>query len=193
MNVQITHGLPEAYRTQAAQLYWLAFGGKLGLLMGPRPRALLYLQRVMQLDQCFAALQDGVLVGILGYHRPNASFAGGAANDLRAVYGALGGRWRMQLMLRVGLDAPQSALMIDGFSIAPHLQSTGIGAALLAQLFTFAHSKGFKAVHLDVASSNHNAHAYYLRRGFVQIGTRNMGPLRWIFGFGAVQRMARAI
>jgi ribosomal protein S18 acetylase RimI-like enzyme len=194
MSVQIVHGLPLGHHAAAALLYWQAFGSKLGLVMGPQPRALMYLQRVMQPDQCFAALQDGALVGILGYHGQGGSFAGGTADDLRAIYGQWGGRWRLPVLQRVGMeDAPQSALMIDGFAVAHHVQSSGIGGALLSKLTSFARARGYRALHLDVASSNTRACAFYQHCGFDQIGARGMGPLRLVFGFDRVLRLSREV
>ena len=50
MRVTIRHGLPEHLRPDAAALYWQAFGGKLGRVMGPNQRALRFLQRVIRAD-----------------------------------------------------------------------------------------------------------------------------------------------
>jgi ribosomal protein S18 acetylase RimI-like enzyme len=93
---------------------------------------------------------------------------------------------------RVGLDeAPKTALMIDGFAVAEQVQNTGIGGALLEQLTTFARAQGYRAVHLDVASSNTRACAFYQHCGFDQIGARALGPLRLVFGFDRVLHLSR--
>ncbi len=39
VTVTLQTGLPEHLRAEAARLYWQAFGGKLGLVMGPEARA----------------------------------------------------------------------------------------------------------------------------------------------------------
>ena len=66
--IRIDHGLPDHRRPQAAELYWQAFGGKLGRVLGPRPLALTYLARVMRADHCLTALSsDGRLLGIAGF------------------------------------------------------------------------------------------------------------------------------
>ena len=49
-----------AARTSAAprpQLYWQAFGGKLGRVLGPDARALAFLERVIREDHVIVALE----------------------------------------------------------------------------------------------------------------------------------------
>ena len=193
MTVQITHGLPAHYNAAAAQLYWQTFGGKLGRVMGPKRSALTYLHRVMRPDQCIVALQGDVLAGIVGYHTAQGSFAGGDSQDMRAVYGWAGSWWRMAMLLRLGQNAADGALLIDGFCVHAAARGQGIGTALLAHAIAHAQDQGFVAVHLDVASSNLRARQFYARHGFVQLGAQPTGALRIVFGFAAVLRLARAI
>ena len=48
----IERGLPDHLRAEAAALYWQAFGGKLGRVLGPEEAALRFLTRVIRADQC---------------------------------------------------------------------------------------------------------------------------------------------
>jgi hypothetical protein len=89
MGVTIFRGLHSSLRPQAARLYWEAFGGKLGRVLGPDERALRFFQRVIRGDLCFAAVDGDKLVGIAGYKTPAGSFAGGSWDDLTEVYGDL--------------------------------------------------------------------------------------------------------
>lgn len=192
MTYQVTHGLPEAYRAAAAELYWQAFGGKLGAVMGPPARAQTYLRRVMQLENCIAAMQDNSLLGIVGLHGPNGSFAGGTARDFGAVYGRLRGLWRLAAMVAIGgPEAEETTLSIDGFSVQAEARGQGIGAALLGAAIAHAQAQGFSALQLDVVGSNWRARAFYLRHGFAVHSMRKTGPLGWIFGFDQVVRMRR--
>ena len=59
MKVDLIHGLPPSQRRAAAELYWQAFGGKLARVMGPEPRALDFLLRVMRSDHAIAAVEAG--------------------------------------------------------------------------------------------------------------------------------------
>jgi ribosomal protein S18 acetylase RimI-like enzyme len=193
MILHLSHGLPPQYRTAAMQLYWQAFGGKLGPIMGPKRRALAYLHRVMRPDQCIAAFQGDALVGIVGYHTAQGSFAGGDSDDMRAIYGWAGSLWRMAILLRLGHTAECGALLIDGFCVMDAARGQGIGTALLAQIIAHAQDQRFTGVQLDVASSNLRAQRFYARHGFAKIGAQPIGALRIVFGFAAVLRMARKI
>ncbi len=194
MSFQVLHGLPEPYRAAAADLYWQAFGGKLGRVMGPPDRAQTYLRRVLRLDQCFAVVQENALLGIVGLHGDGGTFAGGTARDFGAVYGRLRGLWRLKLLMLVGgKDADAGALMIDGFSVQASARGQGIGAALLKAVFSYARAQGFDTVQLDVVSSNWRARAFYQRHGFTVQSQRKIGPLRFIFGFDSTVRMQRKL
>ena len=78
MSVIVRNGLPDAMREQAAALYWEAFGDKLGRVMGPRRKALAFLQRSLNEDHAVVALSpSGHLLGVAGFKSYYGSFAGG--------------------------------------------------------------------------------------------------------------------
>jgi ribosomal protein S18 acetylase RimI-like enzyme len=192
VNLRLTLGLEKTHRAAAADLYWQAFGGKLGAVMGPRGRAHTYLMRVMRLDQCIAARDGQTLLGIVGLHDDAGSFAGGTAQDFRAVYGWPRSLWGLPLMSKLGEEGqPSDVLMIDGFSVQPKARGKGIGAALLAAVCQHGAEQGFRAVHLDVIDTNWRAKAFYQKHGFTVQSQRNVGALRLVFGFNAVLRMER--
>lgn len=194
MSFQVLHGLPEPYRAAAADLYWQAFGGKLGPVMGPPARAQTYLRRVLHLDQCFAIVHKNTLLGIVGLHSDAGTFAGGTARDFGAVYGSLRGLWRLSLLVLVGSKDPDlGALMIDGFSVQAAARGQGVGAALMEAVFSYARAQGFDAVQLDVVGSNWRARGFYQRHGFIMQSQRRIGPLRFIFGFDSTVRMLRKL
>ena len=190
--MRVQHSLAEGYRSAAAALYWHAFSSKLDSVMGPKPRALAYLTRVMRLDLCIAALDDDQLLGIVGLQSTTASFAGGTISDFRAVYGTARGVLRLPALLWVGGARPAAnVLMIDGFAVAPDQIGQGIGSALLQEVFTYARANGFQSVHLDVADKNLRAKQFYARHGFHAHAQRSIWPLGRFFGFKSVLRMVR--
>ena len=87
--IHLQHGIPPDQVGAAAQLYWQAFGGKLGRVMGPDARALRYLVRIIQTDHAIAALHNGQLVGMIGFKTPQGSFADGTPADMRAYVESL--------------------------------------------------------------------------------------------------------
>lgn len=192
--IHIRFGLPEDHRAEAAALYWQAFGGKLGRVLGPEPMALRFLQRVMRADHCLTAMDDaGRLLGLAGFKTPAASFAGGSLADLRAVYGRFGGFWRGIVLQLLGRDTDSQRFLLDGLCVSDQARGQGVGTALLEAVVAEARQRGYRSVRLDVVDTNTRARALYERRGFVLDHTAGIGPLRLIFGFRAAYAMVRAI
>lgn len=191
---RIEHGLPDHLRPQAAELYWHAFGEKLGRVLGPRPLALAYLVRVMRSDHCLTALgADGTLLGIAGFKTAQGTFAGGTRADLIAVYGPFGGRWRAFTLRLLGNETDSTRFLLDGLCVVPEARGRGVGTALLEAMAQEGRARGYPALRLDVVDTNDRARALYERRGFVLDRTAGIGPLRLIFGFNAAHTMVRPL
>ena len=194
MTITLHHGLPPALLPEAAQLYWQAFGGKLGQVMGPEPRALRYFERVIKPAFAFAALDDaGQLLGMAGYKTPTGSFAGGSAADLRAIYGLVGSGWRIPLLWFLGREVDNQRFLLDGICVAQNARGMGIGSALMAAVCTEAAKRGYGAVRLDVIDTNWRAKALYERLGFVAEKTTSIGILRLAFGFRSATTMIKPL
>jgi len=56
--MHIITGLPDAERNLAAELYWEAFGEKLGVVMGPREKGLAFVRRVIDPSHAISAIDD---------------------------------------------------------------------------------------------------------------------------------------
>ena len=194
MGVTIFRGLHPQLRPQAARLYWEAFGGKLGRVLGPDDRAIRFLQRVIRGDLCFSAVGDGgELIGLAGFKTPSGSFAGGSWDDLTAVYGRLGGRWRGGILWALGREVDNDRFLIDGICVARAHRSKGVGSRLLAALYQEAAELGYGAVRLDVVQDNFRARALYERQGFRAVRTEELGVLRFLFGFASSTTMVRPL
>ncbi|WP_295080285.1 GNAT family N-acetyltransferase [Tabrizicola sp.] len=194
MGVTIFRGLHPQLRPQAARLYWEAFGGKLGRVLGPDDRALQFFQRVIRGDLCFSAVGDGgELIGLAGYKTPAGSFAGGTWGDLTDVYGRLGGRWRGGILWALGHEVDNDRFLIDGICVGKAHRGKGIGSTLLAALYQEAAELGYGAVRLDVVQDNWRARALYERQGFQPVRTVELGALRFLFGFAASTTMVRPL
>jgi ribosomal protein S18 acetylase RimI-like enzyme len=184
-------GLPPGQRAAAARLYWQAFGGKLGRVMGPEARALAFLNRVIREDHVIAALDGDILLGLIGFKTPGGAFAGGAMADLRAIYGVAGSLWRGALLQMLSREVDGERFLVDGICVAAEARGLGIGSALIEAICVEARARGYAEVRLDVIDTNHRARALYERQGFVALRTTAMGPLRHVFGFGAATTMVR--
>ncbi|MBN8630781.1 MAG: GNAT family N-acetyltransferase [Rhodobacterales bacterium] len=194
MGVTIFRGLHASLRPQAARLYWEAFGGKLGQVLGPDERALRFFERVIRGDLCFAAVDaHGELVGIAGFKTPAGSFAGGSWEDLTEVYGRWGGRWRGSILWALGREVDNDRFLVDGICVARAMRGRGIGSKLLGALYEEAAERGYVSVRLDVIQDNWRARALYERQGFRAVRTEELGLLRFLFGFASSTTMVRTL
>ncbi len=192
MTYHLQHGLPEGQRMAAARLYWQAFGGKLGPVLGPEQRALRFLTRVMRLDHCIAALDDqSALCAIAGYRTAQGSFAGGEVADFRAIYGRAGAAWRLRILRFLSDDA--DVFLLDGISVHRTLRGQGIGTEMILMLCALGRDLGHQAIYLDVIGSNFRAIKLYRTLGFSEQHRKSIGFLRHIFGFDQVITMAKLL
>ncbi|MCX7288926.1 MAG: GNAT family N-acetyltransferase [Rhodobacterales bacterium] len=194
MGVTIFSGLHDHLRPEAARLYWEAFGGKLGRVLGPDAKALRFFERVIRADLCLTAVdRDGHLIGIAGFKTQGGSFAGGSWADLTAIYGRWGGWWRGRLLWALSGNVDNDRFIVDGICVARDHRSKGTGTLLLAALYDEAARRGYRSIRLDVIESNWRARALYEREGFVAAGTETLGPLRHLLGFAASTTMVRPL
>jgi len=194
MTARLVRGVPREHRHAAAELYWQAFGGKLGPVMGPEPQALRFLDRALRPDHAVTALsEDGRLLGIAGFKTAQGAFAGGTAADLQAVYGWLGGLWRAFLLRLLSSEVDNDRFLIDGICVAREARSRGIGSQLVSALCDEARTRGYAEIRLDVIDTNWRARQLYERLGFRAVSEQNLGPLRLVFGFRSATVMVRRL
>lgn len=194
MTVTLHHGLPESARAEAAELYWQAFGSKLGRVMGPRRRALGFLYEVIRADHAIVALDgSGRLLGMAGYKTSEGSFAGGTPDELQAHYGRIGAGWRLPLLWALGQDGDDDRFLLDGICVAEDARGQGIGSALMAAICDEARALGYSAVRLDVVDSNPRARALYERLGFAVEKAKPIGLLRFAFRFRTALTMVKPL
>ena len=192
--MNITRGVQRHDIAHAAQLYWLAFGDKLGRVMGPEHRATAYVQKALGLDHAFCAHDHGGrLIGIAGFKTYEGALVSGRLRDMASVYGLIGALWRAALMALLISDTDNERFLIDGLAVAPSARSQGVGTALLDAIFDEARRQGYAEVRLEVAGDNHRARALYERMGFVAVTQIDMGLLRYLFGFESTTTMIRRV
>lgn len=194
MTHRLARGIPVNQRAAAARLYWQAFRGKLGRVLGPDDRALRFLMRVIRDGQAVVALDgDDRLIGLAGFKTTEGGFASGTMADMQSVYGLLGASWRAGTLRLLGSEVDNDRFLIDGICVAPDWQGQGVGSDLLEALCAEAFRRGYGAARLDVVDSNPRARALYERKGFVAVRTESIGPLRHVFGFATATTMVRPL
>ncbi len=191
---RIVRGFRASQRAQAAALYWEAFGGKLGTVLGPEDRALSFIADTLRPDHCFTAVDaEGRLLGIAGFKSPEGAFVGGSSAQMRAAYGRIGAAWRSAALWLLSHEVDNHRFLVDGIAVTRAARGLGIGTALLQALCDEGHARGYASIRLDVIDSNWRARALYERHGFLAVRTERLGPLRHIFGFASATTMVRPL
>lgn len=194
MTPTLHHGLPDHLRDAAVDLYWQAFGSKLGKVMGPDAKARAFIGRVLRGNHAITALDEqGQLLGMAGFKTYEGSFAGGEVADIRAVYGALGAAWRLPLLWMLSDDAPSEHFLLDGICVAPAARGLGVGTALMQAIETEARARGYAAVRLDVVDGNIRAKELYHRLGYRAEKVQSIGLLRFVYGFRSTTTMVKPL
>ncbi|MGD9918178.1 MAG: GNAT family N-acetyltransferase [Paenirhodobacter sp.] len=194
MRLSIRHGVTPAERAQAARLYWQAFGGKLGRVMGPERKALAFIERVMDADHVIVAADEaGTIAGVIGYRTQRSSFVGGTRADLIAVYGHFGAFWRALALSVLAQDLAPGEISVDGLAVRDTARGCGLGGALVEALCREAQMRGFALMRLDVVGENLRARALYDRLGFRVSARADSRLTALIFGFRSRFAMERAL
>lgn len=194
MTITVRQGFAAADRDLVVELYWQAFGSKLGRVLRPQARAEAFIRAVIRADHSFAAYDaQGHLLGVAGFKSPHGAFVGGHFADLVRHYGRLGAVWRAVFLMVLERDVENHRFLMDGLFVRPEARGQGVGSALLQAIFVEAQRRGYQEVRLDVINSNPRARALYERAGFRPVKTQHLGPLGWIFGFTAATSMVRPV
>lgn len=194
LSFRISPGFPEVERPLAARLFWHAFSGKLGTVMGPEAKALRFLERVINPEFALGAIApDGRLIGLAGFKTADGALVGGGLKDMTSIYGPIGGTWRGLLLDVLERDTEPDCLLMDGIFVAEEARGQGVGSTLLEAICNEARQRGLSRVRLDVIDSNPRARALYERAGFSAISEEKTEIFEFLFGFASSTRMERAV
>ncbi|MER6314566.1 GNAT family N-acetyltransferase [Streptomyces sp. NPDC001581] len=187
--------VPDGAEERVAELYWEAFGGKLGTALGPAEAGRRFIARHLHRDRAVTALsdEDGRVVGVAGYQLAGRGLVGGDAAAVRAAYGPVRGLWRVFLLALLERTPARGELVMDGIAVDRAERSRGIGGLLLREVETIAVEQGCRRIRLDVVAENPRARALYERHGFRAVRVQRTPWLRDVLGFGGVTTMHKAV
>ncbi|GGV55217.1 molybdopterin-guanine dinucleotide biosynthesis protein MobC [Streptomyces pilosus] len=176
-----------------AELYWDAFGRKLGPALNPADKAVPFIAAHLNTDRAVCALLDGRIVGLAGYQHGGRALTGGSAAAVLRAYGHLRGLHRLLLLALFERRPAPGQLVMDGIAVDPDLRGRGVGSLLIEEVAAVAAEQDCREIRLDVIDTNPRARALYERRGFTAVRTEHTPYLRGLLGFGAVTTMRRLV
>jgi ribosomal protein S18 acetylase RimI-like enzyme len=192
--VEYIRGVPDGLRAEAAELYDMAFGPKLGVAVRSNADRRSVIERSLDSGFAFVAICDERLVRLAGFHTSHGSLTGGLGyKQLVAQLGILKGNWAALIFSLYERQPRSGELLMDGIVVHPDMRGRGVGTHLLEEVAKFARQDGYGTVRLDVIDTNPAARRLYERNGFVATKTENFGYLRWLLGFGASTTMTRSV
>ncbi|MFD9336658.1 GNAT family N-acetyltransferase [Streptomyces sp. NPDC060028] len=191
--VTVRRGVPAGAERRAAELYWDAFGRKLGPALNPPDKAVPFIAAHLNADRAVCALLDGQLVGLAGYQLGGRALTGGSASAVLRVYGHMRGLHRILLLALFERHPARGELVMDGIAVDPAIRGRGVGSLLIEEVAAVAAEQHCREIRLDVIDTNPRARALYERRGFTAVRTQRTPYLRGLLGFAAVTTMRRAV
>jgi ribosomal protein S18 acetylase RimI-like enzyme len=189
--LEIRSGFSPFLSRQAAELYFAAFEGKIGGVLGRDGRGARFIEKVIDPNHAISAVNDDEtrLLGIAGFKTAEGSMVGGELSNLSSVYGLFGALWRALPLSLLERKLEDDVLLMDGIAVAAGQRGKGVGTKLLAAILAEAKSRGKRRIRLDVIDTNPRARALYEKVGFVETGTEQLGPLKHLFGFSSATKM----
>ncbi|MFD5408794.1 GNAT family N-acetyltransferase [Streptomyces nojiriensis] len=193
-SVEVRRGLPEGAAARVAELYWEAFGGKLGLALGPAEAGRRFIAGHLHEDRAVTALSgDGRVVGVAGYQLAGRGLVGGDAAAVMAQYGRVRGLYRVVLLALLERTPARGELVMDGIAVDPAERSRGIGGSLLREIEAIAVEQRCRRIRLDVVAENPRARELYEKHGFRAVRVQRTPWLRDVLGFGGVTTMHKEV
>ncbi len=190
----IAKGFQDGERAAIAALYWEAFGGKLGRVLGPARKALPFVAGVLSPEHAYCArTPDGTLLGVAGFKTAQGALVDADWPDMRRHYGLWGAGWRVLALALLERDLDNERFLLDGIFVDAAARGQGVGSRLIEALAGEARDRGYGAMRLDVITGNDRARALYERRGFAAVGEQKLGLFGPLFGFAAATTMVRRI
>ncbi|GIF02645.1 GNAT family N-acetyltransferase [Actinoplanes siamensis] len=192
-SITVRRGVPAGAERRVAELYWEAFGRKLGAALNPPETGRRFIATHLRRDRAVVALARNRVVGVAGFKLDGRGLTGGGATDVLKTYGAVRGLPRLALLALLERDPAAGQLVMDGIAVDADHRGRGIGGVLLAEIVRVAAENRCGQVRLDVIDVNPRARALYERHGFTAVRTEQTPFLRRLMGFGAVTTMHRDV
>lgn len=191
--VVIRYGLRDEERRRAAEIYYEAFGGKLGVVLGPPETAIPILADGFTDGPILVAFYRGEAAGLACLKFNGEDFLSIRASTLAHKFGWIESLSRLIMLRLIDQSPPKGGLLLDSIAIDGRFRSLGIGRRLIEAVFDLARNRRLTEVVLQVVDTNPRAQSLYERLGFTAVRTRRVPFMRSIMGFSAYTTMTKPV
>lgn len=181
--ISIQKGLPRDLIRPAADLYLSALWEKFVPILGDDEKAVAVMASSISADNCFCALENEILIGLLAVQTVEQHFLNPGFADLNSRYGFAGaivkgiGLYLLQYKPRPG------ELYVEGAAVVDFARGKGVGTMLFEALINYARAQNYPTITLDVIDTNKRALQLYERLGFAIKKRSKLWPINKIIGW----------
>lgn len=181
--MNIIKGLPDKFKSSAAELLLNALEEKFIPILGDKNKAKQLLELSIKKDNCFSIEDRGELLGILAYQIDKNTFLSPSLKSIISIYGLFGGFLKTLGLSMLTHKTETDEIYIEAVAVCELSRGKGIGSKLFESFFHFANANEFKTISLEVIDINPGAKKLYEKLGFKVIKKSKIWPLNKIFGW----------
>lgn len=196
MTIQITRHLTVEQVDEVIQIVYDAFEKKIDNLevRADDPEQLFrVLKASARLDQCFFAINDDKVAGVLGIYQDGKNFYFFPWKVLKQEFGFFGALGRKIVEFFSKVRVKKGELYIGGIAVHSNYRGQGIGTKLIERVEEYGLKNGYNHLTLEVVDTNPKAHKLYQRLGFKDEKTRHFGFITEPAGFTAATKMKKIL
>ena len=179
----INEGLPEKFKSSAAELFLDALGEKFIPILGKDDRAKQLIESSIEVSSCVSAEEDGKLLGVLAIQTMDGSFFNPSLKELIFSYGLFRAIAKAINLSMLKHNTKVSELYVEAVAVTEFARGKGIGTKLFDSMIKFAKNKGYSHITLQVIDTNPRAKELYKRIGFSVIKKSRMWPFNKLVGW----------
>jgi ribosomal protein S18 acetylase RimI-like enzyme len=164
--VTIQKGLPPNLVGPASELVLSALWEKFVPILGDDSRAIEAVASSIAVSNCFCALEDNALVGLLALQTQNKNFLNFGFDDLYARYGFCRAVVKGMALHFLQHKPRDGELYVEGVAVIDAARGKGVGTQLFQALMNFTRARNYDIISLEVIDTNIRALHLYERLGF---------------------------
>jgi len=177
-------GLSPELAKDAVVLFLTALGNKYLPVLGDKNKAINFLIKNANFQNCLSVTEEGKLLGLLAMRTKKNEFINFDYKKLKEEYGVIGGLIKkVKIFIFKYVPKDFKEMHIEYIIVDELARGKGIGTKLIGELINLAKNQGYTTVTLEVIGTNQRALKLYKNLGFQIENSTNIWPLNKIIGW----------